>query len=70
MAGESLVRDAATELAGKAIMWGPAIAGAALLGPAGVILGLAASVAIAAKVSRCLPPGDDRGSRGWNVLSK
>jgi hypothetical protein len=60
MAGESLVRDAATELTGKAIVWGPAIAGALLLGPAGVLLGLAASVAIAVNATGRTPSGDDR----------
>lgn len=36
------------EFAGKAIMWGPAIAGALLLGPVGIAVGLAASVVIVA----------------------
>ena len=40
--GEDVVRDAA----GKAVMWVPAIAGAILLGPLGIFLGLATSVAI------------------------
>jgi hypothetical protein len=34
------------ELTGKAVMWGPAIAGAALLGPVGFFAGLAASVIV------------------------
>lgn len=63
MAGQSLVQDAATELTGKAVMWGPAIAGAMVLGPLGAVLGLAASVAIAAKVSSSLPSDDDGRAR-------
>ena len=70
MAGESLLKDAATELAGKAIMWGPAVTGAALFGPAGIVLGLAASVVIAAKVSNCLPPGDGQAPRGRKLPSE
>jgi hypothetical protein len=67
MAGRSLVEDAATELAGKAIMWGPAIVGVTLLGLPGAILGLAASAAIVAKVSSSLPPSDNQGPRGRNA---
>ena len=51
MAGKSFGEELGGEMAGKAIMWGPAIAGAVLLGPVGVVLGLAASVAIV--VSSC-----------------
>ena len=50
MAGE-LVRNPAKELTAKAVMWGPPLLGAALLGPVGVVLGLATSVAIAVKIS-------------------
>jgi hypothetical protein len=67
MAGKSIVQDAAEQLTGKAIMWGPAIAGAALLGTPGGVLGLAASAAIAAKVISSSPRGDGQGSRGRNV---
>ena len=50
MAGKSFGEELGGEMAGKAIMWGPAIAGAVLLGPVGVLLGLVASVAV---VSSC-----------------
>jgi hypothetical protein len=64
MAGRTLVQEAAVELTGKAVMWGPAIAGAILLGPAGVVLGLATSVAIATRLSSSSPPcvDNDRSS--------
>jgi hypothetical protein len=48
MAAKSFGGEFNEELARKAIMWGPAIAGAALLGPAGIVLGLLTSVAIVA----------------------
>jgi hypothetical protein len=64
MAGESIVRDAVTELAGKAVMWIPAIAGTILLGPAGGLLGFAASVAIVTSASSNSPPGGDRNPQG------
>ena len=43
-------------MTGKAIVWGPAIAGAVLLGPVGILLGLVASVAIVASGSDSSPP--------------
>jgi hypothetical protein len=46
MTERSFGEDVAREIAGKAIMWIPAIAGALLLGPVGVVLGLTTSVAI------------------------
>ena len=48
MAATSFGEDFRDELTGKAVMWGPAIAGAVLLGPVGIALGLAASVALVA----------------------
>jgi hypothetical protein len=48
MAGKSFGEEFGEEFAGKAVMWAPAIAGAALLGPVGILLGLAASVAVVA----------------------
>ena len=48
MAAKSFGEDFRDELSGKAVMWGPAIAGAVLLGPVGIALGLAASVAVIA----------------------
>ena len=56
MAGTTFGEEFGGEMAGKAIMWGPALAGAVLLGPVGVVLGLAASVAIVAS-------GNDNSSR-------
>ncbi|HWG46391.1 MAG TPA: hypothetical protein VN688_26755 [Gemmataceae bacterium] len=38
------------ELVGKAVVWGPSIAGAMLLGPVGIFLGLAASAGIVKSV--------------------
>jgi len=48
MAAKSFGEEFRDEFTGKAIMWGPAIAGAVLLGPVGIALGLAASVALVA----------------------
>jgi hypothetical protein len=48
MAGKSFSEEFGDQLAGKAVMWGPAIAGAVLMGPVGIALGLAASVAVIA----------------------
>jgi hypothetical protein len=61
MSGRELVENAAKELTGKVVMWGPAIAGAILSGPAGAVLGLVASVGILASLSRRSPPGCDPG---------
>jgi hypothetical protein len=46
MAAKSFGEDFRDELTGKTVMWGPAIAGAVLLGPVGIALGLAASAAV------------------------
>jgi hypothetical protein len=62
MAAKSLGEQVAGELAGKAVMWGPAIAGALLLGPVGVLLGLVASANIAASGSRSAVPDGDQAS--------
>jgi len=48
MAAKTLGEAVATDLTVKAVIWGPSIAGAILLGPVGVLLGAAASVAILA----------------------
>lgn len=56
MAGKSFGEEFRDELTGKAVMWGPAIAGAVLLGPVGIALGLAASVAIVASGGDNPPP--------------
>jgi hypothetical protein len=46
MAERTLGEAVATDLAVKAVIWGPSIAGAILLGPVGVLLGAAATVAL------------------------
>ncbi len=56
MAGKSFSEEFGEEFAGKTIMWGPAIAGALLLGPVGIALGLAASVAVIASGGDNSPP--------------
>ena len=48
MAAKTLGEAVATDLAAKAVLWGPSIAGAILLGPVGLLLGPAAVVAILA----------------------
>jgi hypothetical protein len=61
MARETLKEAFAKELAMKAVMWGPSIAGTMLFGPAGLLLGAAASLAIVASGSDNSPqrsPGD------------
>ncbi len=64
MAAKSFGEQVAGELAGKAVMWGPAIAGALLLGPVGILLGLLASANIVASgSSSAAPDGDQASSR-------
>jgi hypothetical protein len=51
------------QLARKAIMWGPAIAGGLFLGPAGIVLGLLTSASVVASDSNgnsSPRDGDDR----------
>ncbi|MGH7173463.1 MAG: hypothetical protein ACRELG_24540 [Gemmataceae bacterium] len=47
--------EVAKELTGKAIVWGPSIAGALLLGPVGIFLGLAASAGIVESICGSSP---------------
>jgi len=56
MADKTLGEELRGELAAKATMWLPSIAGAILLGPVGVLLGLATSVSILASGSDSSPP--------------
>jgi hypothetical protein len=58
MAGRSFSDDLRNEMTGKAIMWGPAVAGAVLLGPVGFVLGLATSVVIVASGGSNSPPAN------------
>jgi hypothetical protein len=46
MAEKSFGEELAGEVAGKAIIWGPGIAGAILLGPVGILLGAVVSAAL------------------------
>ncbi|MBI1347058.1 hypothetical protein GC163_12300 [bacterium] len=55
MSRKSVGQEIAEELIGKAVVWGPPIAGGLLLGPAGVVAGVAAVIAI---ISSC-NSGDD-----------
>jgi uncharacterized membrane protein len=59
MAGKSFGEEFRDELTGKAVMWGPAIAGAILLGPVGIALGLAASAAVIASGGDNPPQSSD-----------
>jgi hypothetical protein len=59
----SLLGDLSNEMAGKAVMFRPAIAVAILLGPVGIALGLATSVVMAAsRASSDSPPSDSERS--------
>jgi hypothetical protein len=61
MAGRSFGEEVSKELEGKAVMWGPAIVGALLLGPVGIALGLAASFGILfSDNDSAPPPGGDK----------
>ena len=56
MAAKSFGEEFIEELARKAIMWGPAVAGGLLMGPVGFVLGLATSVVIVASGGSNSPP--------------
>ncbi len=57
--GEEFSSELGKALVGKAVMWGPSIAAVLLLGPAGLLLGLAASAAIVESLpSDEAPPKD------------
>jgi hypothetical protein len=63
MAAKSFGEGFRDELAGKAIAWAPAIAGALVLGPVGIALGFLTTVALVASGSNGSPSpreGDDR----------
>lgn len=62
MAERSFGEELLGEVAGKAVIWGPSIAGAILLGPLGFLLGLATSAAIVVSAGNSPPPpGGDQG---------
>ena len=46
MTGKSFGQELAEELGRKAVVWGPPIAGGMLLGPVGIVIGVATAVAI------------------------
>lgn len=46
MARRTYGEEFGRELAGKAIIWGPAVAGAAVAGPVGLLVGAVVAVAI------------------------
>ena len=62
MAAKSFEQEVADELAGKAVMWGPAVAGGLVLGPVGALLGAIASVVIVASGSSS-PEGKDTSNK-------
>jgi hypothetical protein len=65
MAAKTLGEAVATDLAVKAVIWGPSIAGAILLGPVGVLLGAAPTVALVASGgdNSSQPSAGDKGSK-------
>lgn len=60
MATKSFQQEVAEELAGKAVMWGPAVAGGLALGPVGALLGAIASVVIIASGTASSGEGEDQ----------
>ena len=60
MAAKSFKQEVAEELAGKAVMWGPAVAGGLVFGPVGALVGAIASVVIVASGSSSSREGEDR----------
>jgi hypothetical protein len=60
----SFSEDLSKEMTGKAVLWGPAIAGAVLLGPVGFALGLASSVVLVASGNSSSPPSSSKQDAG------
>lgn len=60
MAEKTFGEEMGEELTGKAVLWGPAIAGAALLGPVGFFAGLAASVVVLMSGDSNSPPSNGK----------
>jgi hypothetical protein len=65
MSEKSLGEEFRDDLIRKAVFWGPATAGAILLGPVGVVAGIATSVAIVCSGGGNGSPsnGSDQGSK-------
>ena len=63
MARKPFGEEPCGELAARTTMWLPAIAGAILLGPVGVLLGLAVSVSIIASSGSDIAPPAGGGQR-------
>ena len=69
MAAQTLTEALATDLAVKAVIWGPSIAGVMLFGPVGLLLGAVASVALVASGGDNLPQpssGESRKQVAWS----
>ena len=60
MAAKSFQQEVAEELAGKAMIWGPAIAGGLALGPVGALVGAIVSVVIVASGGSASGEGEDQ----------
>lgn len=56
MGGGTFTQELTKEMVGKTITWGPAIAGAVLLGPVGIALGVIASAVIIKSLPDDAPP--------------
>lgn len=64
MAERTFGEEVSRELTAKAAMWGPPLAGAAVAGPVGFLVGLIASVAILVSgESNSPPPGGEHERR-------
>ena len=63
MSARTLGEAVATDLTVKAVIWGPAIAGAMLLGPVGLLVGAAVTVAIVASGGDNSPSTGDQGTK-------
>jgi len=66
MTGKSYGQEVAEKLVRKAVVWGPPIAGGLLLGPVGVMIGVATTAAIVGSGSS----GDGSASHGSDQGSK
>jgi hypothetical protein len=60
VAAKSFQEEVAEELAGKAMMWGPAVAGGLALGPLGALLGAIVSAVIVTSGSSASRESEER----------